>query len=120
MPVDSAYFPILIKLKTPVDEFEEVKCPSLMVHGEFDELTPLDEVLETYGRVSPPKEIWVMDNEFHPLGPVASGWLSCIGDWLLQMLEGKCERNMDRRLLWKKTGEVLEGTTEPPWWSAED
>lgn len=99
---------------------KRIECPFLMIHGEFDELTPLEEAIETYESVLPPKEIWVMENEFHPIGPVGSDWLSSVGDWLLQMLEGKFDREMDRRLFWKKTGEVIEGDMRPPWWFAEE
>jgi len=99
------------------ERVKDMTCPSLIVHGEFDELTPLEHVIETYESIDAPKEMWVMENEFHPLGPVASDWLSCIGDWLLQMLDGKYEKDMDRRLFWGKTGEILEGTVKPPWWS---
>jgi pimeloyl-ACP methyl ester carboxylesterase len=99
---------------------EKVKCPSLMVHGEFDELTPLEEVFETYERVPVPKEIWVMDNEFHPMGGMGRDWVNCIADWLVQMLDGKYDKTMDRRLYWKKTGEIIEGDMRPPYWSARD
>jgi hypothetical protein len=99
---------------------EKVKCPSLMVHGEFDELTPLEEVFETYERVPSPKEIWVMDNEFHPMGGMGRDWVNCIADWLVQMLDGKYDQAMDRRLYWKRTGEIIEGDMRPPYWSALD
>lgn len=61
-----------------------------------------------------------MGNEFHPIGSVGSDWLSCVGDLLLQMVDGKFDKNMDHRLFWKKTGEVIEGDMKPPWWSVAD
>jgi pimeloyl-ACP methyl ester carboxylesterase len=98
---------------------KDIESPFLMVHGEFDELTPLEQAIETYERVATPKEMWVMENEFHPIGPVASDWLSSIGDWLLQMIDGKYDKDMDRRLFWQKNGKIREGFVKPLWWNAE-
>ncbi|MFQ5914807.1 MAG: alpha/beta hydrolase family protein [Nitrospinota bacterium] len=97
---------------------ERVRCPLLMAHGEFDELTLLDDALATYQRAAKPKELWVFGQEYHPLGGVGADFVSLGADWLLAMLEGKYDRNMDRRYYIEKDGAIKEGDGRPTWWGA--
>jgi pimeloyl-ACP methyl ester carboxylesterase len=101
------------------DRVKKMTCPSLTIHGEFDELTPLEHVIETYERVAGPKEMWVLEDMFHSMGSLCPYWLNGVGDWLLQMLNGQYEPTMDRRLFWRRSGEIVEGVLKPPWWSAQ-
>ncbi|MFQ5911800.1 MAG: alpha/beta hydrolase [Nitrospinota bacterium] len=94
----------------------KIKCPFLMAHGEFDELTPLVDALKTYNLLKCPKEIWIFDNEFHPLGGVANELLGGVGDWLLKMLKGDYASDMDNRLWIGRDGNVVMGDCQPAWW----
>ncbi len=100
-----------------VDDFApKITCPFLMVQGEFDELTTLEDTLEVYKMVHSPKEIWVFDWEFHPLGPVSIEFLTAALDWLAAGLEGKYDIGYAREVFITRNGHYLEGSAEPPWW----
>ena len=46
---------------------DKVKCPTLLVTGEFDPLCPLEDAVEVYGDITARKEMWVIEDQFHPL-----------------------------------------------------
>ncbi len=73
---------------------DKIKCPTLLVTGEFDPLCPLEDAIETYGDLTCRKEMWVMENQFHPLWDISNlGGMDChdyICDWLARALhDGK-------------------------------
>ena len=80
----------------------DVECPSLMVVGEFDPLTHLDDALEIYDRVPPPKEVWVVENDFHgPKGSSNFGWIDYydfLADWTRDALLGRKAADLDKRV----------------------
>lgn len=95
---------------------EKVRCPLLMAHGEFDELTPIEDAIETYERAAKPKELWVFGEEYHPLGGVGADVLSLGADFLLAMLAGKYDQDMDLRYYFDRDGSVTRGEGRPSWW----
>lgn len=58
----------------------------LMVHGEYDPLSDLDEALKLYELIPGNKEFWIVENDFHmPLGRRNFGGLDIyhfLADWL--------------------------------------
>ena len=96
----------------------KIKCPMLLLHGEYDELCPAQAALTYYETLKCPKELWMYENEFHPLGGVAPEMIGCAADWLLDKLEGKYNPNMDNAIFIKTDGTRLKGTGKPPWWQA--
>ncbi|MDO8473631.1 MAG: alpha/beta fold hydrolase, partial [Dehalococcoidia bacterium] len=96
----------------------EVKCPLLMCIGEFDELLPLEEALAVYDLVRAPKEIWVYEQEFHPLGNVSGELFSSLFDWLLGALASKYQPGMDNRIVLGRDGSHVKGSGRPAWWLA--
>lgn len=64
----------------------KITCPALMIAGEFDELTPLADTIGVFDLVGGPKELWIYEDEFHPLGPVAGEMLPMMSDWMHQRL----------------------------------
>ena len=101
------------------DVAPRVTCPYLMAHGEFDELTPVEDALATFRLVRAPKEIWVYDWEFHPLGGVAAELIASVADWLGEMLKGNHWGSMDHRYFIGRDGKVQVGSAEPPWWNPQ-
>ena len=99
------------------DLVKKVECPNLITHGEYDELTKIDEVFESFEKTPPPKELWVYGREYHPMGGVGRDFLSNAGDWLIAALDGKFPQSMDRRVFFGKDGNIIEGTGQPYWWS---
>ena len=85
-----------------------IKCPCLIVNGEYDPLAPLDTVLEVYEAVPGPKEIWVVEDEFHtPRHGESFGsadFYGFLADWLRDALNGKIEEGHDRRVLIRRMG----------------
>lgn len=91
----------------------KLTCPLLMVHGEYDELNPLQDALDCYARVRAPKEIWVAEDQFHPLGKVAPELFPSIIDWLQDRLEGK-SMPRERQVWIRRNGEYREGMVREP------
>lgn len=100
---DEAEFDKLADQMTLDEAAPKVHCPSLQVVGEYDPLAPLDDVLEVYKLVPPPKEVWVCENDFHvPRDTSNFGMANFYGflaDWLNDALAGKKSGNLDKVVL---------------------
>ena len=63
------------------------------VEIEFDPLCPLEEAIEAYGDLKVPKEMWIMENQYHPLWGIPNlGGMDChdyVMDWLQGLFSGK-------------------------------
>lgn len=80
----------------------KIKNPFLIHTGEFDPLNPIEEADSFFNEIAGPKEMWVMEDDFH--GAYHSGMcnipLSYIhADWLKDKLEGKYPKDLARRVL---------------------
>jgi dipeptidyl aminopeptidase/acylaminoacyl peptidase len=71
----------------------KIKCPTLLVTGEFDPLCPLEDAVEAFEDLKVPKEMWVMENQYHPLWGIANlGGMDCheyVLDWLGALFSGR-------------------------------
>ena len=80
-----------------------ITCPTLQVTGEYDPLAPLDTVLPIYDMVAGPKELWVVENDFHaPRHRPNFGGLEFYGflaDWIRDALAGKIPENHKKEIL---------------------
>jgi cephalosporin-C deacetylase-like acetyl esterase len=70
------------------DLVEQITCPVRYGIGEFDELTSLDQALDSFERIRAPKELRVHEDEFHPLGGVAAEVFRFGAEWLQRALDG--------------------------------
>ena len=69
-----------------------IRCPSLMISGEYDPLCHLEDAIAFYEKLAGPREMWIFENEFHR----ASGKAGIAGleiqtfmaDWLRDVLVG--------------------------------
>jgi pimeloyl-ACP methyl ester carboxylesterase len=72
---------------------DKINCPTLLVTGEFDPLCPLEDAVEAYEDLQVPKEMWVFENQYHPLWGIANlGGMDChdyVLDWLQGVFSGK-------------------------------
>jgi pimeloyl-ACP methyl ester carboxylesterase len=72
---------------------DKITCPTLLVTGEFDPLCPLEEAVEAFADLKVPKEMWVMENQYHPLWGIPNlGGMDChdyVLDWLQAFFSGK-------------------------------
>jgi dipeptidyl aminopeptidase/acylaminoacyl peptidase len=72
---------------------DKITCPTLLVSGEYDPLCPLEGAVEAFGELTVPKELWVFENQYHPLWEITNlGRLDCheyVIDWLMALFSGK-------------------------------
>lgn len=77
-----------------------IKCPTLMVTGEYDPLSHLEDVVAVYEKVGGPKELWVVENNFHSPRHIENfGGLDFFGylaDWLRDALAGRKSADLKR------------------------
>lgn len=73
---------------------DKITCPTLLVAGEFDPLCPLEDAIGVYEELTARKEMWVIEDQFHPLWHIQNlGGLDChhyVADWLSRaLIEGR-------------------------------
>lgn len=87
---DEDEFDAMARQMTVKGHMDKVKCPTLLVTGEFDPLCPLEDAIEVFGDLTTRKEMWVIENQFHPLWGIGNlGKLDChhyVIDWLKRAL----------------------------------
>lgn len=87
---DEDEFDTMARAMTVRGHMDKIKCPTLLVTGEFDPLCPLEDAIEVFEDLTARKEMWVMENQFHPLWGITNlGKLDChhyIIDWLKRAL----------------------------------
>jgi len=80
-----------------------VRCPALFCAGEYDDIAPLRDVVEIFGRVPGPKELWVVENGFHnPTNLPNFGntpFFGMLADWLNDALAGRKPADLDRQVV---------------------
>jgi pimeloyl-ACP methyl ester carboxylesterase len=99
------------------DVMPRITCPFLIVTGEYDELTALEDVFDMHKRIKSPREIWVYANEFHPMGSASAEWLLASLDWLEQAIAGQFQAGHQKGIYITRDGKYHEGTGEPLWWN---
>ncbi len=103
---DEDAFDDVARNMTVKGHLEAIECPTLLVTGEFDPLCPLEDAVEVFGELACRKEMWVVENQFHPLWGIPNlGGLDChhyILDWMRRALvEGRTE---ERRIAFVAEG----------------
>jgi len=85
-----------------------IKCPCLIISGEYDPLASLDTVLDVYEKVPGPKEIWIVEDEFHTPrhGETFGGadFYGYLANWIRDALIGEFKQGRDRKVLIRKSG----------------
>ena len=70
--------------------------PYLLVGGDLDELTPVQHIESWFASLTCPKELWLYNDVFHPMGEVVSDAYPGIADWMSTAL-GRRNRARPRR-----------------------
>ena len=87
-------------------DVEKISCPTLMATGEFDPLSPLEDADAIFNKLNAPKEMWVFEDEFHPIRtPEALSGHSVfhyIAHWMRQAWTEKFLLNMRRGVIFLK------------------
>ncbi len=76
---------------------DRLTCPYLLVAGDMDELCPPDDVQVWMDRLTCPKELWLYEDVFHPMGEVAADVYPAIADWIAEVLENGLPAGHDVR-----------------------
>jgi pimeloyl-ACP methyl ester carboxylesterase len=84
-------------------EVSSIEAACLMVVGEYDPMTPLEEAVQIYESLKCPKEFWLMENDGHGSGPSGhmGGYhrLHGVADWVLDVLEGRKRGRFERKVV---------------------
>jgi dienelactone hydrolase len=113
---DTAEIQALSQQMTLDDIAPQVEIPYLIITGENDELTTLESTVDVYDKLMGPKELWIYQYEFHPIGAQSDEWLTASLDWLDQAMHDTFSEGHEKRTFITKQGQYLEGTGEPTWW----
>lgn len=73
-------------------------CPTLITQGESDFICPVDGAERFFHEIAGPKEMWIFENEYHPLGGVMAEVIPWLVDWLGDALAGRIPADHARRL----------------------
>jgi dipeptidyl aminopeptidase/acylaminoacyl peptidase len=76
----------------------DIKCPTLLVMGEFDELCPLEDGETLFEELTCPKELWVYENETHTFGGRLPDFYLHVADWMRDALLGKLPKDHAKRV----------------------
>ncbi|KAA9160696.1 alpha/beta hydrolase [Amycolatopsis acidicola] len=89
---------------------EKIVNPLLMIAGEFDSTTPLKDTLDTFEHVAGPKELWVLEDDFHGgvregvAGLGGLGQMQYLADWLRAAFDGRAPAGKVMRSIPKSSG----------------
>jgi dipeptidyl aminopeptidase/acylaminoacyl peptidase len=114
---DEDEFDKMAKEMTVKGYMDKIQCPTLLVTGEFDPLCPLEDAIEVFDDLTCKKEMWVFENQFHPLVNLKNlGGLDnhqYILDWFFRFFnDGKVN---DRRVSYVKENGIGPFDTNSEW-----
>jgi len=101
-------FDIMCEGFTLKNHVERITCPVLMCIGEFDPLNPLEDAEKVYDALGCPKEMWVLEDEFHSIHSTKAlcsrPTFHFMADWMDRALNNKLEKDLNRKIFVKKDG----------------
>ena len=81
-----------------LDIVAKLKANYLLVAGEMDELCPPEDIDLFMDTLACPKELWLQEGVFHPMGEVAGDIYPAIADWMLDSLNNGLPSGHDKRI----------------------
>ena len=85
-----------------------IACPTLLITGEFDPLCPLEDAIAAYHELTTEKELWVFENQYHPLWSIGNlGGLDVhdyVLDWLQGLFAGRVQPSRQGRIAYIREG----------------
>jgi dipeptidyl aminopeptidase/acylaminoacyl peptidase len=92
---------------------EALRCPSLIVAGEMDQLSPIANTYDLTRRIAGPVELVIYQNELHAIGKASSAqlgphWYSLMADWLAARIRDKRPQTSRRFVYVTATGQTEE------------
>jgi pimeloyl-ACP methyl ester carboxylesterase len=77
----------------------KLRCPYLLIGGELDPLCTPEDMAEFFSSLECPKEFWLYEGVFHPMGEVAADINAAIADWMSSALELGVAEGHDRTVI---------------------
>jgi dienelactone hydrolase len=77
---------------------DHIECPMLIMNGEFDQLCPIEDARRLMSLLHCPRELWIFENEFHPIGRWRSEVFAWAADWLRDALNGRYDPRANREV----------------------
>jgi dipeptidyl aminopeptidase/acylaminoacyl peptidase len=103
---DEAEFDAMAEKMDTAGFAERISCPTLLTMGEYDPLCHLEAAEDFFKELRCPKELWVLENEFHRIslrqGIGGIEIYPYIADWLRDELDGKHPKTLDKTILVKQ------------------
>jgi pimeloyl-ACP methyl ester carboxylesterase len=100
---EDAFDEMADKMALTKEELTSITAANLMVVGEYDPMTPLEEAVEIFEGLQGPKEFWLTENDAHTpfLYPHLGGYpaFNAMADWLLDALEGRKPASLNRKVV---------------------
>jgi len=95
---DEAAFDQMARQMTLERYASRIHCPVLLLHGEFDQLCPLEDARRLMSLLHCPRELWIFENEFHSIGRWRGELVAWAADWLRDVLNGAYDPAMNREV----------------------
>jgi dipeptidyl aminopeptidase/acylaminoacyl peptidase len=103
---DEAEFDAMAEKMDTAGYAERISCPTLLTMGEYDPLCHLEAAVDFFDELKCPKELWVLENEFHRIslreGIGGIEIYPYIADWLRDELDGKHPKTLNKTILVKQ------------------
>jgi dipeptidyl aminopeptidase/acylaminoacyl peptidase len=103
---DEDKFDAMVEKMDTTGYAERITCPTLLTMGEYDPLCHLEAAVDFFDELTCPKELWVLENEFHRIslreGIGGIEIYPYIADWLRDDLDGKHPKDLNKTILVKQ------------------
>ncbi len=113
---DEAEFDAMAERMDTAGFAERITCPTLLTMGEYDPLCHLEAAEDFFRELRCPKELWVLENEFHRIslrqGIGGIEIFPYIADWVRDELDGKHPKTLNKTVLVKQKSSL--GPYEEP------
>jgi dipeptidyl aminopeptidase/acylaminoacyl peptidase len=100
---DEEEFDMMVERMDTAGYAGRINCPTLFTMGEYDPLCHLEAAVDFFEELTCPKELWVLENEFHRIslreGIGGIEIYSYLADWLRDELNGKHPKGLNRTVL---------------------
>ena len=97
---DEAEFDRMVERMTCLGYGSRIHCPSLMVLGEYDQLSVFGDSVALFEELAGPREMWILEDEGHHIYNVANlGGIDVFPmmvDWLRDAVDGKIDPKLKR------------------------
>lgn len=96
---DEAKFDEFVEVRDSgwLDTAKKLKANYLLVAGDMDELCAPEDIEIFLDTLNCPKELWLYEGVFHPMGEVAADMYPAIADWMLDSLNNGLPVGHDKR-----------------------